>query len=73
MKRFGKPNNNKNNTALGIGALGKELILFYLANHLGHLYATDLYSTKEWEVLHLVIFQIIQAKYSAVSLLIKVL
>ena len=48
MKRFGKLNNNKNNTALGIGA-GKELILFYLANHLGHLYATDLYSTKEWE------------------------
>ncbi len=46
MKRFGKLNNN--NTALGIGA-GKELILFYLANHLGHLYATDLYSTKEWE------------------------
>jgi SAM-dependent methyltransferase len=48
MKRFGKLNNKKNNTALGIGA-GKELILFYLANHLGHLYATDLYSTKEWE------------------------
>ena len=46
MKRFGKL--NKNNTAIGIGA-GKELILFYLANHLGHLYATDLYSTKEWE------------------------
>jgi SAM-dependent methyltransferase len=46
MKRFGKL--NKNNTAIGIGA-GKELILFYLANHLGHIYATDLYSTKEWE------------------------
>jgi SAM-dependent methyltransferase len=46
MKRFGKL--NKNSTAIGIGA-GKELILFYLANHLGHLYATDLYSTKEWE------------------------
>lgn len=46
MKRFCKL--NKNRTAIGIGA-GKELILFYLANHLGHLYATDLYSTKEWE------------------------
>jgi SAM-dependent methyltransferase len=31
-----------------VGA-GKELILFCLADHLGHLYATDLYSTKEWE------------------------
>ena len=46
MGRFGKL--NKNSTAIGIGA-GKELILFYLANHLGHLYVTDLYSTKEWE------------------------
>ena len=46
MRRFGKLNDN--NIALGIGA-GRELILFYLANHLGHVYATDLYSTKEWE------------------------
>jgi SAM-dependent methyltransferase len=46
LKRFGKL--NKNSIALGIGA-GKELILFHLANHIGHLYATDLYSTKEWE------------------------
>jgi SAM-dependent methyltransferase len=46
MKRFGKLNNN--NTAIGIGA-GRELILFYLTNYLGHLYATDLYSRKEWE------------------------
>jgi SAM-dependent methyltransferase len=46
LKRFGKL--NKNSIALGIGA-GKELILFHLANHLGHLYATDLYSTKQWE------------------------
>ena len=43
MKKFGKL--NENSTAIGVGA-GKELILFYLANHLGHLYATDLYSTK---------------------------
>lgn len=46
MKKFGKL--NENSTAIGVGA-GKELILFYLANHLGHLYATDLYSTKDWE------------------------
>jgi SAM-dependent methyltransferase len=46
MKRFGKLNNK--NTALGIGA-GRELILFYLTNYLDHLYATDLYSRKEWE------------------------
>ena len=46
MKRFGKLNNE--NTALGIGA-GRELILFYLTNYLDHLYATDLYSRKEWE------------------------
>jgi SAM-dependent methyltransferase len=46
MKKFGKL--NENSTAIGVGA-GKELILFYLANHFGHLYATDLYSTKDWE------------------------
>jgi SAM-dependent methyltransferase len=46
MKRFGKLNNN--NIAIGIGA-GRELILFYLTNYLGHLYATDLYSREEWE------------------------
>ena len=46
MKRFGKL--NEKNTAIGVGA-GKELVLFYLANHLGHLYATDLYNTKDWE------------------------
>jgi SAM-dependent methyltransferase len=46
MKRFGKL--NEKNTAIGVGA-GKELVIFYLANHLGHLYATDLYNTKDWE------------------------
>ena len=46
MRRFGKL--NKNSIALGIGA-GKELVLFYLANHLGRVYATDLYGGKEWE------------------------
>ena len=46
MKRFGKL--NEKNTAIGVGA-GKELVLFYLANRLGHPYATDLYNTKDWE------------------------
>lgn len=48
MRRFGKL--NKNSTALGVGA-GKEILLFYLANHLEHVYATDLYAgdwTKVW-------------------------
>jgi SAM-dependent methyltransferase len=46
LKRFGKL--NEKNTAIGVAA-GKELVLFYLANRLGHLYATDLYNTKDWE------------------------
>lgn len=46
MRRLGKL--NKSNTAVGIGA-GKELVLFYLANHLERVYATDLYDRKEWE------------------------
>jgi SAM-dependent methyltransferase len=46
MKRFGKL--NRNCTAIGVGA-GKEMILFYLANQLKHIYATDLYDRKEWE------------------------
>src|ERR687895_325657 len=48
MRRFSKL--NKNSTALGVGA-GKEILLFYLANHLEHVYATDLYAgdwTKVW-------------------------
>jgi SAM-dependent methyltransferase len=44
MRRFGKL--NKNSTALGVG-VGKEILLYYLANHLGHIYATDLYPA-EW-------------------------
>jgi SAM-dependent methyltransferase len=39
---------NKNSIALGIGS-GKEDILFYLANNLNHVYATDLYIDKKWE------------------------
>jgi SAM-dependent methyltransferase len=46
MTRFNKL--NKNNTALGVGS-GKEDIVFYLANFLGHVYATDLYEGKAWK------------------------
>lgn len=46
MRQFGKLNNGC--TAIGVGA-GKELVLFYLANHLSRVHATDLYNVKEWE------------------------
>ena len=45
MKKFNKLNNRC--TAIGIGT-GREDILFYLANNLKHVYATDLYDGKEW-------------------------
>jgi SAM-dependent methyltransferase len=46
MRRYGKLNNN-NSKAIGI-ASSKEPLLFYLANHVDHVYATDLYdSTKD--------------------------
>src|SRR5574341_2610 len=46
MRRFGKL--NQKCEALGVGA-GIEPIIFYLANQLGHVYATDLYEGKEWK------------------------
>jgi SAM-dependent methyltransferase len=48
MRRFGKL--NKNSNALGVG-VGKEIFLFYLANHLRHVFGTDLYAgdwSKAW-------------------------
>lgn len=39
---------NKQNVAIGIGA-GREEVLFYLANKLSHVYATDLYNGKNWK------------------------
>jgi SAM-dependent methyltransferase len=45
MKRFNKI--NKNSVAIGVGA-GKEDVLFYLANKINHVYATDLYSELRW-------------------------
>jgi len=48
MRRFDKLNNNSK--AIGI-ASAKEPLLFYLANHVNHVYATDLYdSTKDRNV-----------------------
>jgi SAM-dependent methyltransferase len=46
MRRFGKL--NKNSKAIGVGA-GREEILFYLANNLNHVYATDLYDARDWK------------------------
>ena len=46
MKRFGKL--NENSKAIGIGA-GREEVLFYLANKISHVYATDLYDGKDWK------------------------
>src|SRR5215211_3879132 len=46
MKRFNKLNDKC--TAIGIGA-GREEVLFYLANHLKHVYVTDIYDGKEWD------------------------
>jgi SAM-dependent methyltransferase len=46
MKRFDKL--NKNNRAIGVGCATEE-VLFYLANRLGHVYATDLYDGKSWK------------------------
>jgi SAM-dependent methyltransferase len=45
MRRFDKL--NKSSTAIGIGA-GREEVIFYLANKLGSVYATDIYDGKQW-------------------------
>lgn len=46
MRRLGKL--NKNSKAIGVGA-GREEILFYLANNINHVYATDLYDARDWK------------------------
>jgi SAM-dependent methyltransferase len=46
MRRFGKL--NKRCKAVAVGA-GREEVLFYLANYLGHVYVTDLYDGKGWK------------------------
>jgi SAM-dependent methyltransferase len=45
MRRFGKL--NEKSTAVGVGS-GREAILFYLANKVKRVYATDLYKVKDW-------------------------
>jgi hypothetical protein len=61
MRRFGKL--NEKSTALGIGA-GRE-VLFYLANKLKHVYATDLYDGNNWKN-----FGISKKLYSNIEILI---
>lgn len=46
MKRFGKL--TKESKAIGVGSATEE-ILFYLANRIDHVYATDLYDGKGWK------------------------
>ena len=46
MRRFGKL--TKNSKAIGVG-VGREEVLFYLANNINHVYATDLYNAKDWK------------------------
>jgi SAM-dependent methyltransferase len=46
MRRFGKLNEKSN--AIGVG-VGREEVLFYLANKLYHIYATDLYDGNNWK------------------------
>jgi SAM-dependent methyltransferase len=45
LKRLGKLNNSSR--AIGVGA-GKEDVIFYLANNVGHVNATDLYRS-DWD------------------------
>jgi SAM-dependent methyltransferase len=45
MRRFGKLNNNSK--AIGV-ASATEVLLFYLANNLNHVYATDLYDSSKF-------------------------
>jgi SAM-dependent methyltransferase len=45
MQRFYKLNNNS--MAIGIG-VGREEVIFYLANNLGSVYATDIYDGEQW-------------------------
>jgi SAM-dependent methyltransferase len=61
MKRFGKL--NKESKAIGVGSATEE-ILFYLANRIDHVYATDLYDGKGWKNLVPIDFPENPKKYS---------
>jgi SAM-dependent methyltransferase len=47
MQRLGKL--NRKCCAIGVGS-GTEVIPFYLANKINHVYATDLYDSKNWNI-----------------------
>jgi SAM-dependent methyltransferase len=61
MKRFGKL--NKKSKAIGVGSATEET-LFYLANRIDHVYATDLYDGKGWKNLVPIDFPENPKKYS---------
>jgi SAM-dependent methyltransferase len=61
MKRFGKL--TKESKAIGIGSATEE-ILFYLANRIDHVYATDLYDGIGWKNLVPIDFPENPKKYS---------
>jgi SAM-dependent methyltransferase len=61
MKRFGKL--TKESKAIGVGSATEE-ILFYLANRIDHVYATDLYDEKGWKNLVPIDFPENPKKYS---------
>jgi SAM-dependent methyltransferase len=46
MSRYRKI--NKESVALGVGS-GKEAVMYYLANNIQHVFATDLYEGNSWE------------------------
>ncbi len=61
MKRFGKL--NEKSKSIGVGSATEE-ILFYLANRIDHVYATDLYDGKGWKNLVPIDFPENPKKYS---------
>ena len=65
MKRFNKLNDKC--TAIGIGS-GREEVLFYLANHLKHVYATDIYDEKKWDNLASIRFSRQSKKICTISI-----
>jgi SAM-dependent methyltransferase len=64
MNRFKKI--NENSIAIGVGA-GKEVIPFYLANKIRHVYATDLYAGIRWQKTATIDFVTNPAKYAPFS------
>jgi SAM-dependent methyltransferase len=61
MRRLGKL--NKSCLAVGIGC-GKEVVPFYLANKIDHVYATDIYGAGKWKAAALTDFPQNPKKYA---------